>query len=72
MSTKYIYHFHPFLIPTHLSLVPIPGKDLVCSPASFFKKCILIVQEGFALVLQACLYHALIKLHYLYFITMLS
>jgi hypothetical protein len=30
--------------------------------SSFFLKCILIVQESFALVLQVCIYHALIRL----------
>jgi hypothetical protein len=50
-------------VPTSLSLVPNPGKDLFFPPAHhFFIKCILIVQEDFALVLKGFIYCALIKL----------
>jgi hypothetical protein len=43
----------PLLVLTHFPLVPTHRKDLF-----FF----LIVQRGFTLVLQTCMYHALIKL----------
>jgi hypothetical protein len=65
MDIKYIYHIHPhspFPCAHHLPLVSTPGKD-ICFPLLFtFLKCILIVQGGFAVILQACIYHALIKL----------
>jgi hypothetical protein len=49
-------------VPSPLTLVPTPGKDRFhLLPFTFFK-CILIVQRGFALLLQVCVYRALIKL----------
>jgi hypothetical protein len=49
-------------MPTHLPLVPTPRKDLFYPLAlHFFKKCILIAQGSFTLVLQVFLYSALIK-----------
>jgi hypothetical protein len=66
MYTECIHHFtliHPFLVPTNLPLVPTPEKDLFFPLVfHFLIKCILIVQEDVILVLQACIYHALIKL----------
>jgi hypothetical protein len=65
MDTKYFHHIHlhsPFPC-AHLPLmVPTPAKDLFYSTALHFFKCLLIVQGGFAFVLQACTYCALIKL----------
>jgi hypothetical protein len=53
----------PCPLLTSLQLVPTPGKDLFYpSVLNFFFKCILIVQGGFTLVLQACIYRALVKL----------
>jgi hypothetical protein len=53
---------HPFLMPTQLLLVPIPGKDLFFPSVLHFLKSILVVQGGLALVLQVCIYCAFIKL----------
>jgi hypothetical protein len=49
-------------VSTHLPLIITPGKDLFLPTALHFLKCILIIQRGFALVFQACIYHTLIKL----------
>jgi hypothetical protein len=51
-------------VPIHLPLVCLPRKDLFFLAALHFLKImyILVVQGDFALVLQACIYHALIKL----------
>jgi hypothetical protein len=51
---------------THIQKRPI----LHSCPSFFKKKCVMIVQESFTLVLQACIHHALIKLipHYLLFL----
>jgi hypothetical protein len=52
--------YSPFPYASHLTT---PNKDLFYPAVlHFFLKCILIVQEGFALVFQACIYYALIKL----------
>jgi hypothetical protein len=74
MDTKYIHHIHPHspFLCNHPSHWYTPPQKRLSFPTctSFFKiKYTLIVQGGFALVLQVCLYHALIKLtsspHYL-------
>jgi hypothetical protein len=39
-----------------------PQKKLFPFCHTLFIKCLLVVQGGFALVLQVCIYHALIKL----------
>jgi hypothetical protein len=66
LGTKYIHHIHipSFFIPIALPLVPPPGKVLFFPPALhfFLIKCMLIVQEGYSLVHQDCIYHAFIKL----------
>jgi hypothetical protein len=46
---------------TPLPWVPTARKDLFYLPALQFFKCVLIVQGRFTLVLQACIYCALIK-----------
>jgi hypothetical protein len=66
----------PFLVPTHLLLIPTPERTYFPSCSSFFfLSSILIVQGSFVLVLQAYIYHALIKLNpahtYPFSITML-
>jgi hypothetical protein len=57
------------LIPLSLCLLPYIGthpwkRPVFPSCISFLEiKCILILQGDFTLVLQACVYHALIKLN---------
>jgi hypothetical protein len=48
-------------VPTSLPLILILKKTYFSPTLHFLTKCILIVQGGFALVLQVCMYHALIK-----------
>jgi hypothetical protein len=63
-NTSTIYTLiHPFLVSTS-SQVHTAGKHLLFSPALHFlkTKCILIVQGGFALILQVCIYCVFIKL----------
>jgi hypothetical protein len=71
-NTFTIYTLIPsFLVPTPSHWYSTLDKIYFFSCLSFFLiKCVLIVQGGFALVLQVCIYHALIKLipHYLLFI----
>jgi hypothetical protein len=51
-------------VPTPLPLVLTPGKRFIflSCPSLIKIKCILIVQGGFALALQVCMYHTFIKL----------
>jgi hypothetical protein len=76
-NTSTIFTFiHPFLIPTPLPLVLIPRKKTLFYSLVLHlnKKCILIVQAGFVLALQAYMNCALLKLMpitYLFTITML-
>jgi hypothetical protein len=63
MNTKYTHHIHsrsPYSLPT----VILSWRRPVFPSCSlfFFIKCLLIVQGRFALVFQACICHALIKL----------
>jgi hypothetical protein len=63
MNTKYTHPHSPFPYAHLLLNGTHPWKrPILSSCPSFFKKCTLIVQGGFALVLQACIHHALIKL----------
>jgi hypothetical protein len=66
MDTKYIHNIYshsPFPCAHSPSIDTYPQKKPVfplCS-SFLFIECILIVQEGFTLVLQVCIYCALIK-----------
>jgi hypothetical protein len=77
MNIKYIHHIHPqspFPYSHPFPQVLTPRKKLFYPFALHFWRCILMVQVGFTLVLQACVYHALIKLPsvtYSFSITML-
>jgi hypothetical protein len=72
MNTKYaiVTLIHPFLMPSpshwYSSL-----ENMFYLPSFIFLKCILIVQGGFTLAFQTCIYHAVIRLnplHYLLFL----
>jgi hypothetical protein len=72
MNTKYIHciHLHsPFPYAHPPSTDSNPQKTYFTLLPFIFFKFILMAQGSFALVLQACIYHALIKLCYLLFIT---
>jgi hypothetical protein len=66
MNIKHIDHnclpwSTPFTLPP--PVLPTSGQDLFYLPAlHFFFKCILIVQESFALVFQTCIHCTLIRL----------
>jgi hypothetical protein len=66
MDTKYIHHIHPHSSFPCAHPPPSsthPWKRPIFSLLPFiFLKCVLIVQGSFTLVLQTCIYHALIKL----------
>jgi hypothetical protein len=74
MNTKYVHHIHPhspFPYAPPTSTHPQKRSILPSSPP-FLKKYIMIVEGGYTLVLQACVYYALIKLtpllHHLLFL----
>jgi hypothetical protein len=61
MNTNYIHYIHPH--SPFASAYPFSLKKICFSLLPFiFFKCLLIVQGCFTLVLQACIYCALIKL----------
>jgi hypothetical protein len=60
MDKIYIHHIHPhslFPCAHHLSLVPNPGKDIPSYPSVLKIMCILIIHEGFVLILWAHIYY---------------
>jgi hypothetical protein len=62
MSTKYIHHIHHLSLSPYALPPPILRKDLFYFPVFNILNCILIVQGGFTLVFQTCVYHASIRL----------
>jgi hypothetical protein len=65
MNTKCIHRkplIDPFLMPTPFHWHPLLKKDQFYTRLSISKKYILIVQGDFAMVLQGCISHVLIKL----------
>jgi hypothetical protein len=61
LQTLYIMFtiFHPFLCP-HPPTGTHPKEPLLHSCLSFYK-CVLVIQRGFTLVFQICIYGALMK-----------
>jgi hypothetical protein len=64
MDTNYIHYIHPhssFLYAHHSPSDTHPRKDLFSLLILHIFKCILIVQGGFALVLEAYIYQAFLS-----------